>query len=136
MTRQQEIGRCDTCGKTFGYYLVHNGFNDSMYAYCDTCGITCFLSTYRVPSNVKVTEHGSISKDIEPLLRPCKCGGHFTRNATPRCPHCSAELSAIKATEFIEANAEGTKVGWRWQRSWVGLYCLVIENNLVEEQWK
>jgi hypothetical protein len=43
MARTHDIGDCEHCKKKFGYYLIHNGFNDSAYAYCDTCGSTALL---------------------------------------------------------------------------------------------
>src|SRR5438552_3175373 len=38
------IGSCENCGHTFQYRLVHNGFGDSAYAYCDKCSFTVLLS--------------------------------------------------------------------------------------------
>jgi hypothetical protein len=73
-----DTARCDACDKTFPYRLIHSGFNDSAYAYCDRCGMTALLSRYGpVPSGVPVRWHGSITIETEPYLQPCGCGGRF-----------------------------------------------------------
>jgi hypothetical protein len=28
---------------------------------------------------------------------------------------------------YIEANAPGAAKGWKWQGSWSGLYCLIVD---------
>jgi hypothetical protein len=40
-----------------------------------------------------------------------------------------------KATTYIERNAPGTAKGWRWQKSWSGVYSIVINENIVEDWW-
>lgn len=42
--------------------------------------------------------------------------------------------SAEKATAWIEANAPGTKKGWRWQRNWIGTYAISNREALGERQ--
>jgi len=37
-------GSCEHCRHEFPYALIHNGFNDSAFAYCDACGTTSILS--------------------------------------------------------------------------------------------
>jgi hypothetical protein len=74
-----------------------------------------------------------IPKEVSDLLRPCTCGGVFTGNAGPRCPSCKSQLSAAKATTWIEQNAQGAKHGWRWQRSWAGLYALIISDRVISD---
>lgn len=129
MTREQKTGHCEHCKETFGYYLIHNGFNESSYGYCDRCGMTALFDGWKVPKGIQMPRHQSITPEIEPLLQPCKCGGAFRAGASPRCSHCKERLSAVQAANYIEAQAEGTKKGWRWQQSWTALYCIVIENN-------
>jgi hypothetical protein len=139
MARDQSAGVCDICRGGFGYYLIHNGFNDSNYAYCDGCGCTALLSGYssKIPSGASrlLVGYERINPVIEAFLRPCECGGHFTSTAGPRCPRCSIELSAESATDFIERNAPGTAGGWRWQRNWSGLYAIVIDERFVRDPW-
>jgi hypothetical protein len=122
--------------RSFGYYLIHNGFNESAYAYCDHCVETCLLNLRTLPYGVEVKEYGLISEHVEPLLKPCECGGSLKTGSATRCPNCSSILSPIEARTFIEANAEGTKGVWRWQEGWNGLYCIVIENRLSNDCWK
>jgi len=136
MSREDGKGSCSCCEKQFGYYLIHNGFNDSSYAYCDLCGEICLLNLWTLPAGVEIKEYGVVPKNVEALLKPCKCGGTFRKSAAPRCPHCSSTLSATDAAKYIEANALGTKGGWRWQRTWVGLYCIVIEERLSNDCWR
>ncbi len=131
--REQEIGVCDSCHDSFHYYLVHNGFNDSLYLYCDLCGTTAILSLWspQFPRLQNRFTHGIAPPEIEDLLRTCSCGGRFRTAAEPRCPKCHQVLSPKHATCWIEENAPGAKKGWRWQQSWKGLYCIVIERQLV-----
>jgi hypothetical protein len=136
MARKHDIGDCEHCNKKFGYYLIHNGFNDSAYAYCDACGMTALLDGWKVPKNVPMALHQIIAAAIEPHLAPCQCGGSFRADAWPRCPHCQQPLSADRAAGYIELQAEGAKKGWRWQRAWTGLYCIIIEDRVVRDIWK
>src|SRR6185436_11116496 len=117
--------------------LIHNGFNESAYAYCDRCGTTALFNGYSdpVPKDVNVGFHGPLRPDAERLVQPCACGGRFRGTAAPRCPHCTTELSAVASTEFIERHAAGSAGGWRWQRSWQGLYAIVVEGRMIEDPW-
>jgi hypothetical protein len=133
----KHVGSCDRCKRSFEYELIHNGFNDSAYAYCDTCGCTAMISGWRpAPEGTTLRVHQQISKDIEELLEPCRCGGHFTANASPRCPYCKSPLSAVEAATWIEANAPGASKGWRWQRDWAGLYCIIVQENRSSDPWR
>jgi hypothetical protein len=76
-----------------------------------------------------------IPEEMEPFLKPCPCGGRFSSHAAPRCPRCSQVISADEAATWIEKNAPGTSSGWRWQRSWSGLYCIVIENRVIHDNF-
>lgn len=136
MGREDGKGICSDCGKQFGYYLIHSGFNESAYAYCDRCGETCLLNLWTLPAGVENKDYGLIPVGFEQLLTSCECGGSFRQDAAPRCPHCSSVLSATDAAEYLEANASGTKDGWRWQQTWDGLYCIVIEDRLSKDCWK
>ena len=137
MDRQDGTGLCNHCGAAFGYYLVHNGFNDSTHAYCDACGRTAVLNLLmmkerlgRLPRRVV-----PIPRKLEQHLAACPCGGRFRAAGVPRCPTCRESLSARSATRWIERNAPGSRPGWRWQGSWQGLYAIVIGENVVFDPW-
>jgi hypothetical protein len=138
MGRELSVGNCEKCHDQFGYYLIHSGFNDSVYAYCDLCGKTAILDLRdkRMPTLQNCPPHQEICSAIESYLCPCDCGGHFKQGAAPRCPRCGEALSAEFAASYIESNAPGTAKGWRWQRSWKTLYCIVIENKLVQNNFR
>jgi hypothetical protein len=141
---ENEIGKCDKCGIEFGYYLVHNGFNESSYVYCDTCGKTAFLNEYstEMPKGYKNLllrsgdRYRKITKDMELYLEKCSCGGSFKHDASPRCPYCKNQLSPIFAKEYIEKDSPGAEKGGRWQESWDGLYAIVVERNVVRDNWR
>ena len=103
--RKLESGQCKSCGKQFGYYLIHSGFNDSVYAYCDSCGMTADLSIYdkRMPKLHGCAPFQEICPELEPHIQPCQCGGSFKKGASPRCPHCGQALSAEDATNYGSA---------------------------------
>ena len=142
MTRESYQGTCDQCGRTFRYYLIHNGFNESCYAYCAKCGMTAVLDThYKDRTSEGFPRHRAITAGAQKALAPCACGGSFTPGAAPRCPHCSQVLSAKAATSWIERNAPGAQswlgwLGWHWQRNWDGLYALVIEDRMISNPWR
>lgn len=131
-----DTGRCERCRREFHYQLIHNGFNDFVYAYCDRCGKTALLNIFTaklpLPSTGTLVQ-GLLPVELEPCLAPCECGGRFRAGASPRCPHCQSEPSAEAAATFIEANAPGTAKGWRWQRNWVALYCILIEDRVIQD---
>jgi hypothetical protein len=134
---REQIGVCESCRSYFQYVLIHNGFGDSAYAYCDECGKLCLLDCWyqEIPKSANVQWHKCIEPEIEPLLQPCSCGGHFKFGASPRCPTCHEKLSAERATTYLEKNAPGTAKGWRWQKNWTGCYCVIIESQIVRDNW-
>ena len=139
MMRRSKRGDCGHCRRRFNYYLVHNGFGDCAYAYCDACGTTAIMGgwdDHQRPPNAPLEIQGPILVDTEPWLSPCSCGGHFRRDASPRCPSCLAPLSAEEVAGFIERNAEGTRIGWSWQRSWLGVYAIIIEDRRIDNPWR
>jgi len=138
MTAQPSVGVCEHCHKQFPYWLIHNGFNDSAYAYCDSCEYSVTLSGWHrgIPAKAQLQIHKRISKDIEPFLKPCPCGGIFRADASPRFPHCRQSLSPIAAKTYIEANAPGTKKGWRWQDNWSDIYSVIMDGKSLTNWWR
>ncbi|MBI1784131.1 hypothetical protein HYR69_03225 [Candidatus Sumerlaeota bacterium] len=115
MTRTKEQGICEHCRKALGYYLIHNGFDESSYAYCDKCGMTALLNTY-YEDQPGIPRHRCITSEGENRLAACSCGGSFRSGASPRCPHGYRPMSAVLATEFIEAHAAR-----RGHKEWLAL---------------
>ena len=135
--RKDGEGRCEHCGRTFDYHLVHNGFNESCYAYCASCGTTATMDTlYEDRSAEGLPRHRAITKEGERFLSSCPCGGDFKAGASPRCPHCLETLSAVAAAVWLEEQAPGFAGGWRWQRNWEGLDSIVIEGKVVRNPWR
>jgi hypothetical protein len=102
-------GRCEHCEKQFSYKIIHNGFNDSAYAYCEKCPFTVLLGMWtqaakrtalRVPSTDIVRSRGpakavSMSRYI-PFLGRSKmsslrtaplCCGCYRLSRTKRAGH-------------------------------------------------
>jgi hypothetical protein len=129
----QSVGTCEHCECRFGYWLCHCGYAECMYAYCDSCGRTAILSEWdkRMPRLTDCPGQQEICAAMEPYIIGCGCGGKFRKGSSPRCPHCQHPLSARLATAYIEKNAPGHMKGWHWQQSWGGLYCMVVENRSV-----
>ena len=136
-SRVQKIASCGHCAQDFHYYLIHNGFNDSCYLYCDSCGKTAIFNLWNknLPKGLQRNEvsQGKAPSALEPFVPECACSGNFRVSAAPRCPHCKTVLSAEGMTEDIEAKAAGRKKGWRWGGTWSGMYCIVIDDQLVED---
>jgi hypothetical protein len=134
--QMRNIGNCEHCHQSFNYKLIHNGFNDTAYVYCDMCGCTALVSAWsKLPVGLPIRFHERIGQEAEPFLQRCGCGGRFRASAGPRCPHCRQPLSPEIAAGYLEANAPGSAMGWRWQRSWSGLYCIIIDGRSVKAQW-
>ena len=138
MSRKQDSGVCDKCSASFDYFLLHNGFNNSAYAYCSESGCVAILNGYcdQIPAGVELTVHRSINAEIEIHLECCKCGGTFRSSSAPCCPSCKKRLSADAARAYIEQNAPGTAKGFRWQNNWSGLYCVIVDQCVVYDNWK
>ena len=88
-----------------------------------------------IPSGIDLKVHRPIDAAVAGKAAACSCGGRFQGDASPRCIHCHAELDPVASAEFIERNAPGTKKGRRWQRSWQGLYAIVVEGRSVNDPW-
>ena len=130
-------GTCEHCGRTFGYRLLHNGFNESCYAYCARCGATAVIDTgYEDRVAYGLLRHRRISPPAELLLASCNCGGAFGADADPRCPHCFNILSALAAATWIERDVRGTSNGWKWQRNWNDAYAIIIDERTVRNPWR
>ena len=101
--RELSTGNCDHCRQTFGYYLIHRGFSDFSYAYCEKCGRTNILSMWgnRMSMLPTYPSQQEICVAWEAYIQPCECGGAFEKGASPRCPLCGQLLSAEMANAFI-----------------------------------
>jgi len=126
---------CPDCRAHFQYQLIHNGFNDSSYAYCGKCGATALCSHRKWPEGLPPSDYGPLLPEQVECLRPCSCGGYFHTHAMPRCPACGNALDPLQATSWIEAVAPGTASGLRWQASWLGLYALAVESKVLNDPW-
>ena len=134
-TRRDGTGTCESCGYSFDYMLIHNGFNDSAFAYCDSCGMTALFFTWSAPQDTDIGRYGPITPYVDERAERCTYGGRFLGSAAPRCPSCRQPLSAERAAEYIERYAPAAPDGWRWQRSWQGLYAIVIEGRFLNDPW-
>lgn len=137
---EQKIGKCDRCSGQFNYSLMHCGFGDCLYAYCDRCGATAFFDNYKFPNELKIFLRYSnsnyvIPKHLEPFIEKCNCGGNFKHDASPRCSNCHRILSPIEANKYIKSD-QPDKTGWHWQNNWTGTYAIVIEDNKIWDNWK
>ena len=137
MMREDGKGRCENCGALFPYMIINNGFNDSTHAYCDRCGATAILGVVELEKRLGYMPKRMtpLPTAVEALLAPCACGGRFKGSAPARCPKCHEALSPKLAAVWLEAQAPGAKLGWRWQRSWSGFYALVLGEHAVFDPW-
>lgn len=120
---------CHACEATFSYRLVDAGFNESAHGYCNQCGRTLLLEVpWQDPKYTGTQPLGPIVSAVEATLAPCPCGGSFSAAASPRCPSCRVQLSALLLRAQIEANAPGASAGWRWQNSWQGTHAIIIND--------
>jgi hypothetical protein len=73
-------GACRACDARFAYMMIHNGFNDSAFAYCDSFGGTVLLDLWTAPPGVGLS-YGPIPKEAESRLARCPCGRQLERPA-------------------------------------------------------
>lgn len=137
---EQKAGKCDKCSTQFNYSLMHCGFGDCLYAYCDSCGKTAFFDDYKLPKDLRGSLQYSavnyvIPERLESFIERCDCGGQFRHNASPRCPYCKEKLSSIEANKYIKSDSP-EKSGWHWQNNWTGIYAIIIEGNKINDNWK
>lgn len=137
--KQASCAFCPDCGHQFPYDIWHCGFGDDWYLYCNRCGMAALFNHWDNTvaeisklHNIKGNQ-GLAPKSLEPFVLPCSCGGVFSLDASPRCPHCARELSAELMTIAIEKNAPGTAKGWRWDRNWKGIYVFVVDKRFVKK---
>lgn len=126
---------CPACTGHFEARLIHNGFNNSSYAYCAKCGTTALCTHSAWPVSVPKSDYGPLLPEQISHLRRCTCGGAFHTHAMPRCPGCQAALDPIEATSWIESGSAGTEGGWRWQGSWLGIHAVVVGDIVLENPW-
>jgi hypothetical protein len=138
MRRKDGEGTCEHCGAQFPYEIVHNGFNDSASAYCERCGKTAIVGLWKAQERLKSLPAVIVPMPtvLEDELASCSCGGRFRGSAPARCPVCYQALSAELAANWLEAQAPGAKQGWKWQRSWAGLYALIFGDRVAFDPWK
>lgn len=85
---------CPECNQILRYQLVHTGFNNTGYAYCDRDGALLvweiFDPQYTAVAGDKHpwTLNHLEEVRVESAFHPCPCGGHFGMRNPPRCPHC------------------------------------------------
>jgi hypothetical protein len=83
---------CPSCGAQL-FRVIHSPFCDDNRLYCDSCPCAIEVGYYD-PEYTEVInrlepgpKREQIMAAMEPLLKPCKCGGRF-RDTSPR--HCFA----------------------------------------------
>ncbi len=135
MKTPNHTGWCHQCGCEFPFEVIHCGFNEASYAYCEDCGTVALLAAgYKEKRGIP--RHRGIEAEGEPQLSACPCSGRFAAGASPRCPHCRGALDATQASEYIEAAIRPVAAGWNWQRNWEGLYCMIVDRRVTHDRLK
>jgi hypothetical protein len=96
---EAEVVGCPGCGTKL-FAVMHSPFCDDYRLCCDRCPKAIEVSFYDPVCKVAVdrlpVKHTweQIVAAIEPLLRPCSCGGRFRGDAPRRCFACGVEVPA------------------------------------------
>ena len=96
---EAEVVACPSCGENL-FAVLHSPFCDDYRLYCDRCPRAVEVSFYDpvCMAAVDALPDGrtweSTMAAIEPLLRPCQCGGRFRGDAPRRCFACGVEVPA------------------------------------------
>ncbi len=100
-----EVVCCPGCGVRL-FAVLHSPFCDDYRLYCDGCPKAVEVSFYdpvcvravdRLPAERTWEETMSA---IEPLLRPCMCGGRFRGAAPRRCFRCGDGVPAASRKDL------------------------------------
>lgn len=103
----EQTSRCKRCSHNFTFHRYHAGFSDLGYLYCDTDSTVLTWSSYDDAYESLVGKKHPWTLDIgemelvERSIRACHCGGHFTFDASSRCPSCGAEQTDLP---YMETN--------------------------------
>jgi uncharacterized protein with PIN domain len=82
--------------------IIHSGFNDSGFLYCDRSGdlLTWGIYDKRYRELVGDVAPWDLNEEekkvIESALIQCPCGGTFKFAALPRCPNCNSVLPMLQ----------------------------------------
>ena len=128
---------CSACGQDFKVRVVHSGFSNDEFLYCDRSHHVAVLEIYSRTSSLLLRladecgrglwdwrESAEYRARIEGALRSCPCGGRFTFSAGPRCPRCRVPLALDEVRAQVELFGNA---GWR------GAYYLILDDGSVEE---
>jgi len=60
-----KLAICEYCKNEFRFLLIHSGFNNTAYFYCDSCGTTALLDIYNenYPNKVEKEDNKLFSKN-------------------------------------------------------------------------
>ena len=94
--------------------IIHSGFDDTGFMYCDKCGDILTWDAYDPNYEAIVGDKlpWMLNDDekirVEKAVISCDCGGNFKFEAKPRCPKCNNEIPDIlpDAIHFIILNNE------------------------------
>lgn len=112
---EAEVVACPGCGERL-FAVLHSPFCDDYRLYCDRCPRAVEVSFYdpvcmaAVDALPVARTWESTMAAIEPLLRPCRCGGRFRGDAPRYCFLCGAEVPAA-ARKDLSPHYEGVELG-------------------------
>lgn len=94
---------CPTCAASIEYWHTSGMSECYPHFYCDTCSNVLWRKQdYNIIRPGHVNAEGAISQIIASLPK-CKCGGHFTLDAGPKCPACGHEFKQQVANVELRA---------------------------------
>ena len=102
---EAEVVACPGCGEQL-FAVLHSPMCDDHRLYCDRCPRAVEVSYYDPVLRREVdqlpAEHSweQVMAAIEPLLRPCRCGGRFRGLAPRHCFRCGAEVPAAAGKDL------------------------------------
>ena len=133
-------GDCEHCLRTFRYTLLHAGFGDFSYAYCDCCGM---LATFNYSDSILVnlpppyrTAPGNRLPTGSRFSIPAHAADIFAQELRRVACSATRALSAEHAAAHIERNSVGaaadgtgketgpTCIAWRWKTQKIPETCV------------
>jgi predicted RNA-binding Zn-ribbon protein involved in translation (DUF1610 family) len=86
---------CPSCAKSIEYWWTSGMSECYPHFYCGDCGEVIWREKDKIRT---FTSHGEgeLKHDIREILAElptCRCGGHYTLEAGPRCPHCRFDFA-------------------------------------------
>lgn len=132
-----DIGSCENCNQRFSYALIHNGFNDSAYAYCDTCGcVASSLLGREPPTASRFASTARLPRTSSGTLIDVAAGVSFELKHRRDARIADTHSRLMSPPDILRRMRQGPRKDGAGNVNWQGLYCIIVEGRSIKAPWK